>query len=71
MKKTISKRIFSTILSIFILSLLIPNAKVSASKNDVKYELNISYGIDGRYKALKYMPVTVLINSLEKDFNGK
>lgn len=53
------------------MSLLIPNAKVSASKNDVKYDLNISYGIDGRYKALKYMPVTVQINSLEKDFNGE
>ena len=71
MKKIISKRIFTTILSVFILSLVISNVKVSASKNDVKYELNISYGIDGRYKALKYMPVTVQINSLEKDFNGE
>lgn len=71
MKKIISKRIFTTILSVFILSLVISNVKVSASKNDVKYDLNISYGIDGRYKALKYMPVTVQINSLEKDFNGE
>lgn len=71
MKKTISKRIFTTILSIFILSLLIPNLKVSASKNNSKYDLNISYGIDGRYKALKYMPVTVQINNLDEDFNGE
>lgn len=71
MKKTISKRIFTTILSVFILSLLITNVKVSASKNNSKYNLNISYGIDGRYRALKYMPVTVQINSLEKDFNGE
>ena len=52
MKKIISKRIFTTILSVFILSLLIPNVKVSASKNNSKYDLNISYGIDGKYKAL-------------------
>ena len=71
MKKTISKRIFTTILSIFILSLLIPNLKVSASKNNSKYDLNISYGIDGRYKALKYMAVTVQINNLDEDFNGE
>ena len=71
MKKIISKRIFTTILSVFILSLLIPNVKVSASKNNSKYDLNISYGIDGKYKAQKYMPVTVQINNLEKDFNGE
>lgn len=71
MKKTISKRIFTAILSIFILSLVIPNVKVNASKNDTKYDLTISYGIDGKYKALKYMPVTVQINNLEKDFNGE
>ena len=71
MKKTISKRIFTVILSVFILSLVIPNVKVNASKNDSKYDLTISYGIDGKYKALKYMPVTVQINNLEKDFNGE
>lgn len=71
MKKIISKRIFTTILSVFILSLVIPNVKVSASKNNSKYDLNISYGIDGKYKAQKYMPVTVQINNLEKDFNGE
>lgn len=71
MKKTISKRIFTVILSIFILSLVIPNVKVNATKNDTKYDLTISYGIDGKYKAQKYMPVTVQINNLEKDFNGE
>ena len=71
MKKIISKRIFTTILSVFILSLVIPNAKVSASKNNVKYDLTINYGVDGKYKAQKYMPVTVQINNLEKDFNGE
>lgn len=71
MKKNRSRRIFIAILSIFILSLVIPNLKVNASKNDSKYDLSISYGIDGRYKSLKYMPVTVQINNLEQDFNGE
>lgn len=71
MKKNRSRRIFIAILSIFILSLVIPNLKVNASKNNSKYDLSISYGIDGRYKAQKYIPVTVQINNLEQDFNGE
>lgn len=71
MKKNRSRRIFIAILSIFILSLVIPNLKVNASKNNSKYDLSISYGIDGKYKSQKYMPVTVQINNLEQDFNGE
>ena len=71
MKKNRSRRIFIAILSIFILSLVIPNLKVNASKNNSKYDLTISYGIDGKYKAQKYIPVTAQINNLEKDFNGE
>lgn len=64
-------KIFSAILLVVIFNLIAPNMKVNASKNDDKYDLTISYGIDGKYKAQKYMPVTVQINSLEKDFNGE
>lgn len=64
-------KIFSAILLVFIFNLIAPNMKVNASKNDDKYDLTISYGIDGKYKAQKYMPVTVQINNLEKDFNGE
>lgn len=71
MKKIISKRIFTIVLSVFILSLVISSLKVSASKNETKYDLSISYGIDGRYKSQRYMPVTIKINNLEKDFNGE
>ena len=66
-----NKKIFTVILSIFILILVIPNIKVNASKNDAEYDLTISYGIDGKYKAQKYIPVTAQINNLEKDFNGE
>ena len=71
MKKIMNKKIFTVILSIFILILVIPNIKVNASKNDAEYDLTISYGIDGKYKAQKYIPVTAQINNLEKDFNGE
>lgn len=64
-------KLLSVILLVFIFNLIAPNMKVNASKNDSKYDLTISYGIDGKYKALKYMPVTVQINNLEKDFNGE
>ena len=47
MKKIMNKKIFTVILSIFILILVIPNIKVNASKNDAEYDLTISYGIDG------------------------
>lgn len=71
MKKIMNKKIFTVILSIFILILVIPNIKVNASKNDAEYDLTISYGIDGKYKSQKYIPVTAQINNLEKDFNGE
>ena len=53
MKKTINKKIFSVILCIFIFSLVMPNIKVSASKNETKYDVTINYGIDGKYRSLK------------------
>lgn len=64
-------KLLSVILLVFIFNLIAPNMKVNASKNDSKYDLTISYGIDGKYKALKYIPVTAQINNLEKDFNGE
>lgn len=71
MKKTINKKIFSVILCIFIFSLVMPNIKVSASKNETKYDVTINYGIDGKYRAQKYMPVNIEVKNLEKDFNGE
>ena len=40
-------KIFSAILLVFIFNLIAPNMKVNASKNDDKYDLTISYGIEG------------------------
>ena len=71
MKKIINGKIFSFILGIFIFSLVMPNIKVSASKNETKYDVTINYGIDGKYRAQKYMPVNIEVKNLEKDFNGE
>ena len=42
-------KIFSIVLLIFIFNLIAPNLSVNASKNDSKYDLTVSYGIDGKY----------------------
>lgn len=71
MKKTINRKIFSAILCIFIFSLVMPSVKVSASRNNTKYDITVSYGIDGKYKSQKYMPINIEVKNLEKDFNGE
>lgn len=64
-------KIFSIVLLIFIFNLIAPNLSVNASKNDSKYDLTVSYGIDGKYKTQKYMPVSIQIKNLEADFSGE
>ena len=64
-------KIFSIVLLIFIFNLIAPNISVNASKNDSKYDLTVSYGIDGKYKTQKYMPVSIQIKNLEADFSGE
>lgn len=44
--------------------------KADTNKNEA-YEVKITSGIDGKYRALKYIPVTVEFTSLEKDFSGE
>lgn len=70
MKKIIKRKAFNVILCIFIFSLIMPNLKVSAAKND-KYDVTINYGIDGKYRAQRYMPINIEVKNLEKDFNGE
>lgn len=71
MKKARNIKIFSIILSIFIFCLIAPSTKVKASKKDTKYDVNISYGIGGKYKAERYMPINIEVENLERDFNGE
>ena len=62
-------KIFSAILLVVIFNLIAPNMKVNASKNDDKYDLTISYGIDGKYKAQKYMQED--ITHIQRKFTQK
>ena len=71
MKKSRNIKMLSVILSIFIFCLIAPSAEAKATKKDTKYDVNISYGIDGKYKAGRYVPINIEIENLEKDFNGE
>lgn len=72
MKRFIKKNAFIALTLILVLSLVFPAIKSSAaSKDSDKYEVKVTYGIDGKFRAMKYVPVNVTIKSLEKDFNGE
>ena len=72
MKKFIKKSLFSALTLIMALSLIFPSLNVEAKNKDAeKYEVKVSYGINGKYRAMKYVPVTVDMKSLEKDFEGE
>ncbi|MCE9653697.1 hypothetical protein [Clostridium celatum] len=71
MKKGKSKKIFSYILLIFIFNLIMPNIQVSANEKNSNYKVTIDYGIDGKYRAQKYMPIGINVENLSEDFNGE
>ncbi|MGL5352052.1 MAG: hypothetical protein ACRDA5_01855, partial [Clostridium sp.] len=72
MKRFIKKNSFIALTLILVLSLVFPAIKSSAAKeNRDKFEVKVTYGIDGKFRAMKYIPVNVNIKSLEKDFNGE
>ena len=41
------------------------------TKKDEAYQVKITSGIEGKFRALKYIPVNVEVTSSEKDFNGE
>lgn len=72
MKKFIRKSLFTALALILALALVFPALNVSAKNKETgKYEVKVSYGIDGKYRAMKFVPVTVDMKSLEKDFKGE
>lgn len=72
MRTFLKKCIVIAIVALIIFTLPIGNfiAKADANKNEA-YEMKISSGIEGKFRALKYIPVTVEFTSYEKDFNGE
>lgn len=64
------KRILTTFL--FILTLILLNINIiKADVKDESFEIKISYGIDGKFKANKYIPVQVEVTSKQEDFVGE
>lgn len=72
MKSFLKKSIIMTIIALIIVTVPIGNfiAKADTNKSEA-YEVKISSGIEGKFRALKYIPVTVEFTSSEKDFNGE
>ena len=72
MKSLTKKSLIMTIIALIIVTLPIGNLVTKAETNKSEaYEVKISSGIEGKFRALKYIPVTVEFTSNEKDFNGE
>lgn len=72
MKWFYKKSAITTILVLVITSLFFTSLEVKAKADSSEnYEIKVSYGIQGKYRAMKYIPVTVEVNSLKKDFTGE
>ncbi len=72
MKSLRKKSLIMTIIALIIVTLPIGNLVTKAETNKIEaYEVKISSGIEGKFRALKYIPVTVEFTSNEKDFNGE
>lgn len=71
MKKIKSLKIITCLLLVFMLSIIMPNIKAYASKVSDDYEVEVTYGIEGRYKASKYLPVNIEVKALTSDFVGE
>lgn len=64
----------AVIISLVLIIIALPSITLLTKAEDTKtdpYEMKITSGIEGKYRALKYIPVTVEFTTLEKDFNGE
>ncbi|MGG7212853.1 hypothetical protein ACQPUY_04455 [Clostridium nigeriense] len=72
MKAFLKKSLLVMFLALLATTLYFSNLTVKAATNENEaYEVKISSGLEGKYRALKYIPVTVEFTSSEKDFNGE
>ena len=72
MRSFFRKSILMLILALIIITMPSGNFIAEADTNKTEaYEVKIASGIEGKYRALKYVPVTVEFTSSEKDFNGE
>ncbi len=72
MKAFFKNSIIVVIVALIIFTLPIGSFLAKADEKKAEaYEMKITSGIEGKYRALKYIPVTVEFTSSEKDFNGE
>ncbi len=72
MKLFLKKSLLVMLTTLVISTISFSNLIVKADTNKAEaYEMKITSGLEGKYRALKYIPVTVEFTSSEKDFNGE
>ena len=72
MKSFLKKSLLVMFLALLVTTLSFNSLTVKADTNkNEAYEVKISSGLEGKFRALKYIPVTVEFISNEKDFNGE
>lgn len=71
MKNIIKRGINISLMFIFIVALVFPAKITNAVEKANDYEMKVGYGIEGKYRALKNVPINIEVSALEKDFNGE
>lgn len=71
MRKFNNLKIITYFVITFILSIVAPTVEANAVNADSNYDVKISYGIEGKYRALKYIPINIEAKALSDDFNGE
>lgn len=71
MKSFLKKFFISFMAVLFFMTLPLMDLKARAEDKKESFDVRISSGIEGKFRALKYIPITVEFTSNEKDFKGE
>ncbi|VYU30196.1 hypothetical protein [Clostridium tertium] len=71
MKSFLKKFIVAFMAILFFMTLPLMDMKARAEDKKESFDVRISSGIEGKFRALKYIPITVEFTSNEKDFKGE
>lgn len=71
MKSFLKKFFVSFMAVLFFMTLSLMDMKARAEDKKENFDVRISSGIEGKFRVLKYIPITVEFASNEKDFKGE
>lgn len=71
MKSFLKKFFVSFMAVLFFMTLSLMDMKARAEDKKENFDVRISSGIEGKFRVLKYIPITVEFTSNEKDFKGE